>query len=432
MGKRGERGQAIILMVGVLTVIFAVAAAVVDVGLWLGERRSVQRAADFAALAGSQDLPLDDDLAEGHALEWAERNGYEDGVNGVEVTVELLCKNTFADPPQGICTNTSLTGGPGPCQVGDGCDSLRVIISKPAGRLFTSIFGVGEVHVASGAAAGLDIYSQPVDAMVLLDATGSMGRPPLCDETQANDGCPVKEARDAAHAFADILLGRGGPTRAGFSPYRGCYEPRVYENCVTAAGVIALTDDTAALHNGIAATSAVGGSGTNVCLALLKAREVLDASGPSDDARRFVVILADGDNIYNVNAYGEGQPPPACAPSDSATSDDYIGTECFPRQTRERELDQKTYAMASGLKDDGVSIYVVGLGVCGAEDGATASDAGYCSGIGDTTHDDGASQRLLKCIASAPAQYYRVTSAQELGDIFQLIAWEIVGRGLIQ
>jgi len=38
--RRGERGQAIVLFVGVLTVIFVIAAIVVDVGLWLGERAS--------------------------------------------------------------------------------------------------------------------------------------------------------------------------------------------------------------------------------------------------------------------------------------------------------------------------------------------------------------------------------------------------------
>jgi len=453
MLKRGERGQAIIMMVGVLTVIFAVAAAVVDVGLWLAERGSVQRAADFAALAGSQDLPLDDGLAEASALDWAARNGYPDGVNGVDVTVELLCKNTFPDPPAGICTNTNPAGGPSACLAGSGCDGLRVIISKPAGRLFTSIFGVGEVHVASGAAAGLDIYSQPVDAMVLLDATGSMGRtcnvlappegcPPenvVCDPEDDNDGCPIKEARDGANAFIDILLARGGPTQVGFAPYRGCYNPpRLFDACAPAVNVVSLSDDADVLHAGVSQTTSVGGTGTNDCLAVLKALEVLNGAGAaqSEDARRFMIILSDGDHTYNANAVGDAQPPAACAASEplSDPRDPYIGDFCMPEPAHpsEAELDGRTLVMANELKTQGVSIYVVGLGVCGDDDGRTASDAGYCDGVGDAAHDYAANQRLLKCLASSPSQYYRVTSAQQLGDIFQLIAWEIVGRGLIQ
>ncbi len=92
----------------------------------------------------------------------------------------------------------------------------------------------------------------------------------------------------------------------------------------------------------------------------------------------------------------------------------------------------KTWDMANRLKDQGVEIYIVGLGVCGSEDGRTASDPGYCSGIGDGAHDDVADQRLLKCIASSQDNYFRVSSAEDLPEIFQEVAGGIVGRGLLR
>ena len=432
--KRGERGQAIVLFVGVLTVIFVIAAIVVDVGLWLGERASAQRAADLAALAGSQDLPLDDTAAVANALEWAKKNGYEDGANGVDVTVELLCKNTFTDAPEGICTNTNAAGGASACSTGSGCDSMRVIIRVPGARLFTGIFGMDQIAIASGAAAGLDVNPIALDAVVMLDATGSMFRAP-CTPTQDNDGCPIKEARDAANKFIDILLGRDAPTKLGFAPYRGCYNPpRLYVDCVPASRIVNLSGDAAVLHDGVNQTAAIGGTGTNVCLALRTARDIVLGPGaqPGSSTQQFVVILTDGDNTYNNTSFGEGQPPAECAPLDPAQSDGYIGTECHDAQPKEQELDQKTVAIADQLKAQGVAVYAVGFAVCGTDDGGSASDAGYCAGVGDGAHDNVSDQRLLKCIVSAPGNYHRVTSAQELENIFELIAWEIVGRGLVQ
>ena len=51
-----ERGQSLILLVLGLTVMFVVGAIVVDVGLWLSERRGSQTDADLSALAGAFEL----------------------------------------------------------------------------------------------------------------------------------------------------------------------------------------------------------------------------------------------------------------------------------------------------------------------------------------------------------------------------------------
>src|SRR3990172_5917562 len=52
----GEGGQALILAVFLMTVVFVIGAIVVDVGLWVSERRGAQTDADFVALAGAWEL----------------------------------------------------------------------------------------------------------------------------------------------------------------------------------------------------------------------------------------------------------------------------------------------------------------------------------------------------------------------------------------
>lgn len=441
-GLRDERGQVLIMFVGVLTIIFLIGAIVVDWGLWLSERRGVQRAADLAALAGSLDLPYDPDSGNDprvSALEWAARNGYADGVDGVEVEVELLCANKIPSPPPGICRNTNPSSDePSPCVPERGCDSIRVTIHKPGRHFFSSIFGVSGMLVGSGAVASLSFNLLPLDTVLMVDATGSMGASPPCNSNGTNSGCPIKEAKDAASDFVDILLPEDDPTgltRVAFAPYRGCYQPpRQESNCVPASNVIPLTNDPDRLQAGIRATSAQGGTGTNVCLALWQAQQLLASSTVQ---RKFVVLLTDGDNTYNAASFGNGAPPLACRPdTEPEKSDEYVGTECRPAQTREIQLDRKTLQLANQLRAQGVEIYVVGFGVCGGADRARPKTPGYCNAVGRPDHDNEADRRLLKCVASSTEgtndHYFEVPTAQDLPEVFQIIAWEIAGRALTQ
>ena len=147
--RRDDRGQALILMVFGMTVIFLVAAVVIDVSLWLSERRSVQRAADMAVMAGIQELPGDGGPAETMAVLWAGKNGFENGEGGIVVNPTTLCKNNDPDNPAVSC----LAGGVQPVPCSAGCDSLRVVIKKPASLLFASIFGIASFDIEAGASA---------------------------------------------------------------------------------------------------------------------------------------------------------------------------------------------------------------------------------------------------------------------------------------
>lgn len=434
---RLERGQAIILFVFLMSIIFLIGAMLIDFGLWFAERRATQRAADFAALAGSQDLPSDDTAAVSSALEWAANNGYTDGVDGVEVEVQLLCKNHISNPPDDICSNSNVPGsGPGLCNPGDGCDSMRVTIRRPADHLFTSVLGIGGTIIGAGAAAGLDVSLTPLDTVILLDATGSMGAAP-CNPERNNSGCPIKEATDASNDFIDILIsgdGGAGVTSIAHAPYRGCYNPpRTFSQCVPESDVVGLTGNADTLYNGVNSTTAAGGTGTNVCLALLTGWGLLQGTGAQAGASQFAVILTDGDNTYNSASFdaSQGAPPAACRPADPQDSDGYFGTGCSDAQQREVELDVRTNAQASVMKAAGLEIFVVAFGVCGGISTSPVTSS-YCAGIGDGQGDDIADQRLLRCVATSEDHYFRTDSATDLPEIFRAISWEIVGRGLLQ
>src|SRR5437867_11565923 len=88
VAKGAERGQALILGVMALTVVFVIGVIVVDVGLWVSERRGAQKDADATTLAGAYELLGQDfvNLASNNAAttqanaqnavnEWADLNG---------------------------------------------------------------------------------------------------------------------------------------------------------------------------------------------------------------------------------------------------------------------------------------------------------------------------------------------------------------------
>ncbi len=87
------RGQILVIFALALVAITAMVGLVLDGGSAFAQRRAEQNAADLAALAAANDLIVNQGSADwlGTAHSIARLNGYEDGVNGVTVTV--TCKN---------------------------------------------------------------------------------------------------------------------------------------------------------------------------------------------------------------------------------------------------------------------------------------------------------------------------------------------------
>jgi hypothetical protein len=304
---------------------------------------------------------------------------------------------------------------------------FKVRGSRTIDMVFMKAFGFGDFDIDANATAGFGKVKS--DSVVILDATSSMGDSP-CNSSQNNSGCPIKEAKSAADAFIDKLLGGApGYSKVGFAPYRGCYNPpRTNNSCVPGSMVVDLTSTAATLHTGVTNTSASGGTGTNVCLGLYKGQEMFNGANAtkSDTVVKSLVILTDGDNNWNPIVFGQGHPPTDCRPSTTSGSDGTSG--CDSAGSRERQLDTKTVTLANTLKAQDVQIYVVAFGTCGTSN-TTKPSSSYCSNVGNSDHDNTADRRLLKCIASSSANtndhYFEVGTAAQLPEVFKEIARQI-------
>ena len=380
--------------------LFGIVGLAVDVGRLYVTKAELSRSVDAAALAGVLELP--------------------DATSATTKVNAFMAEN---EPTATVSTVSNATER-----------QLRVTGSKNVRFYFLAVLGITDHTVTASGVAGFGIV--PVDVYMAIDATGSMGASP-CNGSQNNSGCPIWEAKNAAKAFADTLLTStsSGYTIVGAGSFRGCYNaPRTYSSCVSVSSqVTPLTNNKTTLTNGINSISALGGTGTNVCLGMLKGQEVLFGAGhhTESNTHRFLVILSDGDNTYNNTSYSssQGAPPTSCRPTTSpSNSDGNVSSSCYSAQTRERQLDTKTQTLANTLKGQDVEIYVVGFGVCGN------SNTNLCntSLIGGTSHDDTADRNLAKCIASSTAgtndHYFEVATASALPGVFQAIAQQIAHR----
>jgi len=126
-----QSGQATVITVLFMTVLIAMAAAVLDVGSWYRADRALQATVDAAALAGAQALPQNPVQAELLALEYAEKNG-----GNVDVTEIALTSTNF------------------------GVDTITVDAEAPTPGFFARLFGIDSVTVAARAKARAGGVSQ--------------------------------------------------------------------------------------------------------------------------------------------------------------------------------------------------------------------------------------------------------------------------------
>jgi hypothetical protein len=410
-----ERAQTIPIFAMLLVAFIGLAGLAIDGGRMYVARAELVRALDSAALAGVIELP-DMAAAESRAVAYMDEN-----------------------QPDAVTTF--------PADQTD--NQFRVQGRRNVKFLFIKVLGINEIDIHAQAAAGFGTI--PSDTVLAVDATGSMGAAP-CNGSQNNAGCPIHEAKQAALAFNNLFLGSGNPmTQVGYTPFRGCHNPpRTYSGCTTNAMRRDLSSNKANVDTAINATTALGGSGTNVCLALFKAQEMFNGvnANTASNTVKSLVILSDGDNTYNVNSFSSSQnaPPVTCRPSSGASSSDaFTGTGCSAAgqgtanssnpgsvsESRERSVDTKTKQLADTLRAAGVEIYVIAFGVCGTLNSTTPSTS-YCNGIGNTDADTTADQRLLKCIASSTVgtndHYFAVPTASDLPAVFEDVARAIAFR----
>lgn len=144
---RLESGQALILLVFAMTVIFLMGAVAVDLGLWISERRGAQTDADASALAGAWELlDFGDSDAQNQSDAITKATAYLD-VN------EQGSPNEFVQPG-GLVVDDS-------CWDQGRADGVKADVNHGTKALFSSIFDIvapvpgAHAKACAGAATGL-------------------------------------------------------------------------------------------------------------------------------------------------------------------------------------------------------------------------------------------------------------------------------------
>jgi Flp pilus assembly protein TadG len=130
--RRNSSGQTTVLVAAASVGLLAAVGLAADVGSLRNVHQHMQSAADSAAIAAVEGLQTSQSSASDSALADAKTNGFEDGANGVSVTVE--------NPPQG----GSYQGN---------ANYVRVVISQPEPTYFLKLLGLDSVQVSASASA---------------------------------------------------------------------------------------------------------------------------------------------------------------------------------------------------------------------------------------------------------------------------------------
>jgi Flp pilus assembly protein TadG len=271
-------------MVISLLVLLGVCAFAVDLVHAMVVQQKVQNAADAASLGGVVHMPDDPDAAIALAKQVAKDNGFEDGVNGVEVIVTPNATNS----------------------------RLEVQIRTPAATFFAGAVGVDSLTVREGSTAEFDPPAQVVselDVVVIVDRTGSM------------DSVDVGNARTAANELLKYLdpatdrvaLGLLGPSSNTTTPTcpSGIYgraassaeynSPNTKWVVAPTSGPLSDTyqmpDGTLNLSNQVVRTIAcfnTSGVGTNIKTPIERATAYLQANA-RPGATKAIIVETDGE-----------------------------------------------------------------------------------------------------------------------------------------
>jgi len=159
---RDERGQTIILVALSLPLLLGFIGIATDVGALFKDKRTLQTAADAAAIAGALNYnPGNPGTSVTAAQNAAAANGFTNGVNGVVVTT----------PQTPTWPASNYLGQPG---------YVEVTITKPESTIFLALFGYPSVTVLARAVAttngpgGGTIYALAPSGPGALSVTGSL------------------------------------------------------------------------------------------------------------------------------------------------------------------------------------------------------------------------------------------------------------------
>jgi Flp pilus assembly protein TadG len=379
-----EQGQAVVFVLLMLVAVIAVVGFVIDIGHAYQAQRSLQGAADAAALAGAQQLP-DPVMAQQTAQQFGSTATGKNHITDVNVTEQVSTSCNATIP---------------------GCAPVNMVsVNEDATvpTFFSKIVGVDSFNVHVHAAACSPCGARAVDIMLVLDRTGSM-----CQDSLGRDQhptCPdMNNAKDGLRTF----LGYFDPSMAhvGFAvlppaadPTRPCDVPGSYTS--TAYKLVPLSSDfrnadgTLNTRSSLVATiNCVQSNGSTAYANAIEAAQAeLDLHG-RPNVPQVIVFASDG-------AANTG-------PSTYASTSPYRTQPCRQGVT------------SAGLaKARGTIIYSIGYALDDATGGCVNSVSRAAETPAITVY------QALGGIASSPSQFFVRPTAGELQTIYASIAQDI-------
>ncbi|KPK47800.1 MAG: hypothetical protein AMJ77_01940 [Dehalococcoidia bacterium SM23_28_2] len=394
---RQEFGQGLVLGTLAMIVVLSLCALVLDVGMFLHEKRELQKAVDAAALAAAQNLPESWPDAETDASEWLAKNGI-DTSDGDSVDISFTCTSEYdiaCDP------------------AADRWDTIVVRAERNVPLNFAPLMGLDNITVSAtaGGCQGLCGASPfvPVDVMMVLDRTGSM-----------DDG-DMANAKQGAKAILSVFdedyqrvgLATIGPAKdtsdCQGEPYHcflwWCNPPLPYPNLPDSRWVTThLSDDfqnpdgspdeSSSLVSNISCLQ-TSQTGTDLGDPLWAAAEELQANGRPGE-KWGIVFLSDG---------AANQAEDAQQGSCGSEPDSYDPCE---------------YAIqkAQDAKDLGIEIYVIGYGV---DDPMIGSRCECDRGA----WEDAEARDVLQAMATDEYHYFEEPKGSDLTEVFEAIGLEL-------
>ena len=189
---RQEDGQSLLLMVLALVVLLGLAALVVDFGRAYLAQRQLQQAVDAAALVAGQTLP-DSQTAYDEAIRFSATgslNNHPLSMTASAPTVKFKCVQSLAQNNVPCLKDPTPAGGGSPstpCSVDEPvtkkCNAVQVTQTATVPTTFGRLF-VPSLKVTARATVGMRGGApHPLNIMIVLDRTGSMGDPALSSAT---------------------------------------------------------------------------------------------------------------------------------------------------------------------------------------------------------------------------------------------------------
>lgn len=395
MKCKNEKGQALVFILLLFAVLLFLVGLASDGGRAYLLRASLARVVDAATIAAAAKVNTGGlTAAQNAACDSARMNGVSNC--GILNVTRVTTNDAAGNPKDGVKVAANVS-----------TPTIFVAAGKLLGCTTCSVINVSVSAVATTGGT--------IDLVTNLDNTGSMA------------GSKIANAKIGANALITAMMPSGGSSTSLVSvvPFQGCYRSSTTGGCVdedeyplNGGMIVSLTSDAARLHNGINALRAPGGSGTNVCVGLKKARQKLFQPGVArPNSLRFLIILTDAENNYDTNL-PSGSVDAACIPSGSNDN------------ARNLNLGVRTNGLATEIKEpsfsaDGqsaeqtVKVFVIMYGP-----NATGTVPSNCNANGlssGTATSQSYTKNLARCIASSAGDVYLAPNDTDISAAFQQI-----------